>query len=101
MKHLADCLTHSNYSILVSCYRQYYRDTFGGGVVTQSCPTLCNPMDVACQAPLSMGFPRQEYWSGYPLPSLGELPDPGTEIWSPLLQIEDSTADRGLCMQVL
>ena len=34
-------------------------------LVAQSCPTLCNPMDcVAHQAPLSMGFPRQEYWSG-------------------------------------
>ena len=32
--------------------------------VTQSCPTLCNPMAVARQAPLSMGFPRQEYWNG-------------------------------------
>ena len=33
----------------------------------------------ACQAPLSMGFPRQEYWSGLPFPSPGDLPDPGTE----------------------
>ena len=32
---------------------------------------------VACEAPLSMGFPRQEYWSGLPLPSLGSLPDTG------------------------
>ena len=36
----------------------------------QSCPTLCNPLDcVACQAPLSKGFSRQEYWSGLPFPS--------------------------------
>ena len=34
-------------------------------------------------APLSMGFPRQEYWSGLPLPSLGDLPDPGIESASP------------------
>ena len=35
-------------------------------LVTQLCPTVCSPMDsiVTCQAPLSMGFPRQEYWSG-------------------------------------
>ena len=35
-------------------------------LVTQLCPTVCNPMDciVTCQAPLSMGFPRQECWSG-------------------------------------
>ena len=37
------------------------------------------PWTVACQAPLSMGFPRQEYWSGLPFPSLGDLPNPGIE----------------------
>ena len=42
----------------------------------QLCPTLCDPM-VACQAPLSMGFSRQEYWRGLPCPSPGFLPDPG------------------------
>ena len=34
---------------------------------------------IACQAPLSMGFSRQEYWSGLPRPPPGDLPDPGTE----------------------
>ena len=38
-------------------------------VVTQSCPTLCDPRTVAHQAPLSMGFSKQEYWSGLPFPS--------------------------------
>ena len=38
------------------------------------------------QAPLSMGFPRQEYWSGLLFPSPGDLPDPGIEPWSPVLQ---------------
>ena len=38
-----------------------------------------NPWIVAHQAPLSMGFPWQEYWSGLPFPSPGDLPDPGTE----------------------
>ena len=42
-------------------------------------------MDVACQAPLSMAFPRQEYWSGLPLPSPGNLPDTGIEPDSPTL----------------
>ena len=37
------------------------------------------PWTVACQAPLSMGFYRQEYWSGLPFPSPGHLPDPGIE----------------------
>ena len=45
----------------------------------QLCLTLCHPMD--CNPPGSsvMGFSRQERWSGLPCPSLGDLPDPGTE----------------------
>ena len=46
----------------------------------QSCPTLCDPWTVACQASLSMGFSRQEYWSGLPCPPLGDLPDPGIKL---------------------
>ena len=41
------------------------------------------PWAVAHQAPLSMGFPRQAYWSGLPFPSPGDLPDPGIEPMSP------------------
>ena len=37
---------------------------------------------IACQAPLSMEFSRQEYWSGLPFPTLGNLPDPGIELVS-------------------
>ena len=40
---------------------------------------------VAYQVPLSMGFPRQEYWSGFPFPSAGDHPDPGMEAASPSL----------------
>ena len=48
---------------------------------------LCaTPWTVACQAPLSMGFSRQESWSGLPFPSPGDLPDPGIEPGSPALQ---------------
>ena len=43
------------------------------------------PWTVARQAPLSMGFPRQEYWSGYPFPSPGDLPNPGLKPMSPEL----------------
>ena len=50
-----------------------------------SCLTLCNPMYVAHQAPLSMGFLRQEYWSEFPFHSLGYLPDPGIKPNSPAL----------------
>ena len=46
---------------------------------------LKTPWTVAPEAPLSMGFPRQEYRSGLPCPSPGDLPDPGTEPVSPAL----------------
>ena len=55
---------------------------------TRSCPTLCDPWTVGCQAPLSMGFSRQEYWSGLPFPSPGDLPDPGIKPKSPALQAD-------------
>ena len=45
----------------------------------------CSPPDSSLQAPLSMGFPRQVYWAGLPFPSLGDLPNPGTETASPAL----------------
>ena len=44
------------------------------------------PWTIARQAPLSMEFSRQEYWSGLPFPSPGDLPDPGIEPRSPALQ---------------
>ena len=47
---------------------------------------ICDPWTVACQAPLSMGFFRQEYWSGLPFPPPGDLHNPKTEPWSPALQ---------------
>ena len=46
------------------------------------------PWTVAYQALLSMGFSRQEYWSGLPFPSPGDLPDPGIEPRSPTLQAD-------------
>ena len=55
-----------------------------GSLVAKLCPTLCNPMDyIAHQAPLSMEFSKQEYWSGLPLPSPGDFLDPGIELKSP------------------
>ena len=51
--------------------------------VAQSCPNLVTPWTVAHQAPPSMGFSRQEYWSGLPFPSPGDLPNPGIEPGSP------------------
>ena len=50
--------------------------------VLQLCLTLVIPCTVACQAPLSLGFPKHEYWSGLPLPSPGNLPNPGIKPMS-------------------
>ena len=52
--------------------------------VAQSCLTLRDPWTVARQAPPSMRFSRQEYWSGLPFPSPGDHPDPGIEPRSPI-----------------
>ena len=49
---------------------------------------FATPWTVAHEAPPSMGFSRQEYWSGLPFPSPGDLPDPGIEPWSPALQAD-------------
>ena len=59
--------------------------------VAQLCPTLYDPMDY--QAPPSMGFSRQEYWSGLPFPSPGDLPDPGIEPRSPAFQADALTSE--------
>ena len=47
--------------------------------------SFVTPWTVACQAPLSMGLPRQEYWSRLPFPSAGDLPNPGIDPASPAL----------------
>ena len=51
------------------CIYVYMCGGGGGGLVAKSWPTLAIPCTVACQAPLSVGFPRQEYWSRLPFPS--------------------------------
>ena len=68
--------------------------------ILQSCLTLCDP--IVNQAPLSMKFFRQEYWSELPFPSPGDLPNPGVELGSPALQAnslpsepESSNTKRG------
>ena len=61
--------------------------------VSQSHLTLCTLWTVALQAPLSMGFSRQEYWTGFPFPPPGDLPNPGIEPQSPALQVESFTAE--------
>ena len=61
--------------------------------VAQLCPTLCNPWTVAHQDPLSMGFPRQEYWSELPFLSPEDLPNPGIKPRSPTLQADSLPAE--------
>ena len=46
--------------------------------------SFVTPWTAACQAPLSMGFPKQEHWNGLPFLSPGDLPDPGIESRSPV-----------------
>ena len=54
---------------------------------------FATPWTVAYQAPPSVGFSRQEYWSGMPFPSPGDLPDPGIEPWSPKFQADTLTSE--------
>ena len=59
----------------------------------QSCPTLCDPIDAAHQAPPSLGFSRQEYWSGLPFPS--PMHESEKSKWSPSV-VSDSSQPHGL-----
>ena len=62
-------------------------------LVTQLSPTLCNLMEGSHQAPLSVGFSRQGYYSGLPFPSPGDLPNPGIKPRSPALQVDALPAE--------
>ena len=54
---------------------------------------IATPWTVAYQASQTMGFSRQEYWSGLPFPSAGDLPNPGTEPGSPAFQADALTSE--------
>ena len=75
------CATHV---LIKFCY---------GGLVTKACPTLVIPWTIVCQAPLSMGFSRQEYWSRLPFPSPRDPPNPGIEPRSPALEVATREAE--------
>ena len=62
---------------------------------------FATPWTVAYQAPPSMGFSRQEYWSGVPLPSPGGLPDPGIEPGSPEFQADALTSEPPVAWNTL
>ena len=55
--------------------------------------SFATPWTIACQAPPSMGFPRQESWSGVPFLFPGDLPDPGIELGSAALQVDSLTTE--------
>ena len=71
-------------------------------LVTQLCPTLGDLLTVARQAPLSMEFSRQEYWSQWPFPSPEDIPDPGMKPGSSALQVDSlpSQPPKSLLMRV-
>ena len=58
------------------------------------CPTLVTPWTVTLQAPLSMEFSKQEFWSGLPFPTPGDFPNPGIELIAPALKSGFSTTAR-------
>ena len=62
-------------------------------LVSQSCLTLCDPLDCSLPSPSVRGFFRQEYWCGLPYPSLGDLPNSGMELVSPALQVDSLPAE--------
>ena len=64
--------------------------------VAQSCLTLCHPVGCSRQAPLSMGFSRQEHWSGVPCLPSGDLPNPGIKPVSPISPAVDSLLSEPL-----
>ena len=82
-------LTHHYHpkSITYLKIHSWFYTVYGGGGLSVS------TWAVACQAPLSIGFPRQEYWSGLPFPSPGDLPDPEIESRSLALQADSLLTD--------
>ena len=74
-----------------NCYLNILSNSLFLSLVAKSCPTFATPWTVAYQAPLSMGFPRQEYWSGLPFPSPGDLSNPGIKPRSPALQADSNS----------
>ena len=72
--------------LVVSTYRSYFLISEVKSL--SRIRLFATPWTVAYQASLSMGFSRQEYWSGLPFPSPGDLPNPGIESRSPALQID-------------
>ena len=91
-KFVIGFLTHSRTHTLISLKSGQILE-LTVSLVAQSCPTLCDPWTVACQAPLYMEFFRQEYGCGLPFPTPGDLPNPGIELRSPTLKVDSSPSE--------
>ena len=81
---------------------QIHNEVFRGDLISETCfevkliscvRLFATPWTVAYQAPPSMGFSRQEYWSGLPFPSPGDLPNSGIKPGSPALQADALTSE--------
>ena len=91
-------LTQASHVPGIVCYRHLILTDVSGIIVvvvqSLSCVRLfVTPWTIAHQAPPSMGSSRQEYWSGLPFPSPGDLPDPGIEPRSPIMQADALTSE--------
>ena len=81
-QNLASCFAHSDLTLAREKVKSLSRVRF-----------FATPWTVAHQAPPSMGFSRQEHWSGMPFPSPGDLPNPGIKPRSPSLQADALTSE--------
>ena len=70
--------------MLLLAVQQVTRLYICGGLVAKSCPTVCILWPIACQTPLSIGFSRQEYWSGLPFSTARDLSNSWIEATSPV-----------------
>ena len=80
----------------LSDYHSFIHGNIVHVLIAQSCPILATPWTIACQAPLFMGFPRQEYQNGLPFPPPGDLSNPGikpSSPVSPVLEAESLAAE--------
>ena len=77
----------------IMCYLLYAESSKVKVKLLSRVRLFATPWTVAYQASPSMGFPRQEYWSGLPFPSPGDLPDPGIEHRSPTLEADTLTSE--------
>ena len=76
---LEECHSQKTQHQLIRAFSLCYTIYGGGGLVSKLRLTHATPWTVALQAPLSMGFLREEYWSGLPFPPPWDLPSPGME----------------------